>query len=118
MLSNDLLIRDRAGRLFGAILSYIMCKAMNRSFFSVIAGGFGTDGSLPVAMKKWASTAKSAPKNRGNAEKLALGDHHPGLRHGGAQAQYPVAEITERRLRARQKALWYSSGCRASARHI
>ncbi len=102
MLSNDLLIVT--GALVGssgAILSYIMCKAMNRSFISVIAGGFGTDGSSS------GSDEEVGEHREINAEETAemLKNSHsviitPGYGMAVAQAQYPVAEITER-LRAR-----------------
>jgi len=101
MLGNDLLIVT--GALVGssgAILSYIMCKAMNRSFISVIAGGFGTDSSST-------GEGEEAGEHReidvqGTAELLKNSRSviiTPGYGMAVAQAQYPVAEITEK-LRA------------------
>ena len=100
MLSNDLLIVT--GALVGssgAILSYIMCKAMNRSFISVIAGGFGTDGSSSggdeeVGEHREISAEETAEMLK-NSHSVT-----PGYGMAVAQAQYPVAEITEK-LRAR-----------------
>jgi H+-translocating NAD(P) transhydrogenase subunit beta len=102
-LSNDLLIV--VGALVGssgAILSYIMCKAMNRSFISVILGGFGgTTGP------RWKSTGEQiAIDAEGVAAALNdadSGHHHPGLWHGGGTgAAIGVAELT-RKLRAKGK---------------
>ncbi|MGC6408077.1 Re/Si-specific NAD(P)(+) transhydrogenase subunit beta [Bisgaard Taxon 45] len=97
MLSNDLLIVT--GALVGssgAILSYIMCKAMNRSFISVIAGGFGND---PVA----SSDEEQGEHRETSAEEVAelLKNSSsviitPGYGMAVAQAQYPVAEITQK----------------------
>lgn len=98
MLGNDLLIVT--GALVGssgAILSYIMCRAMNRSFISVIAGGFGTDGSAQAAdggevgEYREVKPADVAEMLKG-AESVII---TPGYGMAVAQAQYPVAEITE-----------------------
>ena len=69
----------------GAILSYIMCKGMNRSFISVILGGFGGEAAGPAA-----GAGGERPVKQGSAEDAAyhdeecrLGDHRAGLRHGG-----------------------------------
>ena len=102
MLSNDLLIVT--GALVGssgAILSYIMCKAMNRSFISVIAGGFGTDGSSSggdeeVGEHREISAEETAEMLKNSHSVIIT----PGYGMAVAQAQYPVAEITEK-LRAR-----------------
>ena len=101
MLNNDLLIVT--GALVGssgAILSYIMCKAMNRSFISVIAGGFGTDVQID-------SDEEYGEYHETSAEEVAdlLKDAKsviitPGYGMAVAQAQYPVYEITEK-LRAK-----------------
>jgi len=102
MLSNDLLIVT--GALVGssgAILSYIMCKAMNRSFISVIAGGFGTDGSSTGEVEEQGEhheiSAEETAELLKNSTSVII---TPGYGMAVAQAQYPVAEITEK-LRAR-----------------
>jgi NAD(P) transhydrogenase subunit beta len=100
LLDNNLLIVT--GALVGssgAYLSYIMCKAMNRSFISVIAGGFGIE-------------AKSDDKDYGEYREINAQDAAEMLREASsviitpgygmavAQAQYPVADLT-RKLRER-----------------
>jgi len=100
MLSNDLLIV--VGALVGssgAILSYIMCNAMNRSFISVIAGGFGTTAAAPKA-------AGGAAEPVGEVNPILAGETAemlrdaknviivPGYGMAVAQAQHTVFEIT------------------------
>ena len=99
LLDNDLLIVT--GALVGssgAYLSYIMCKAMNRSFISVIAGGFGIEAG-PGEDKDYGdhrevSAAETAELLR-NAKSVII---TPGYGMAVAQAQYGVAELT-RKLR-------------------
>lgn len=97
MLSNDLLIVT--GALVGssgAILSYIMCKAMNRSFISVIAGGFGNDvvASADTEQGEHRETnAEEVAEMLKNASSVII---TPGYGMAVAQAQYPVAEITQK----------------------
>lgn len=97
MLGNNMLII--AGALVGssgAYLSYIMCKAMNRSFVSVILGGFGSDGG-PA---KGADTDYGDYTETSAAEVAqALKDASnviitPGYGMAQAQAQFPVADLT------------------------
>jgi NAD(P) transhydrogenase subunit beta len=101
LLENDLLIIT--GALVGssgAYLSYIMCKAMNRSFISVIAGGFGIEAG-PGEDKDYGEHREVTPD--GAAELLAGASSviiTPGYGMAVAQAQYGVAELT-RKLRER-----------------
>jgi NAD(P) transhydrogenase subunit beta len=99
MLSNDLLIVT--GALVGssgAILSYIMCRAMNRNFISVIAGGFGTGGGAapagadgqPAGEVTAISAVETAELLR-NAKDVVI---VPGYGMAVAQAQHIVYEIT------------------------
>ncbi|WP_256745200.1 Re/Si-specific NAD(P)(+) transhydrogenase subunit beta, partial [Aeromonas hydrophila] len=98
MLSNDLLIV--VGALVGssgAILSYIMCKAMNRSFISVIAGGFGSDGVASTADQEMGEYRETSAEDVAdllkNSSSVII---TPGYGMAVAQAQYPVAEITQK----------------------
>ncbi|MFT5528414.1 MAG: NAD(P) transhydrogenase subunit beta [Alteromonadaceae bacterium] len=95
MLNNDLLIIT--GALVGssgAILSYIMCKAMNRSFISVIAGGFGTDVVIDEDKdygEHLEINAEAVADLLRNARSVII---TPGYGMAVAQAQYPVYEMT------------------------
>ncbi|ULR55524.1 Re/Si-specific NAD(P)(+) transhydrogenase subunit beta [Streptomyces deccanensis] len=101
LLANDLLIVT--GALVGssgAYLSYIMCKAMNRSFLSVIAGGFGTpaeDGEHGEQGEHQEIDADETAALLRDATSVIIA---PGYGMAVAQAQYPVAELA-RRLRER-----------------
>lgn len=101
MLGNDLLIIT--GALVGssgAILSYLMCRAMNRSFVSVILGGFGT-GDTPAG----ASSGDVEPGAHRETTALEVADRLtaarsvivvPGYGMAVAKAQYPVADLVAR----------------------
>jgi NAD(P) transhydrogenase subunit beta len=99
MLSNDLLIIT--GALVGssgAILSYIMCAAMNRSFVSVILGGFGAEeGAAPAAGAAPAGDVQSITP--AETAQLLLQSKRviivPGYGMAVAQAQYPVFDVTK-----------------------
>ena len=101
LLSNNLLIVT--GALVGssgAYLSYIMCQAMNRSFISVIAGGFGIEAASGEATDYGEHREVDA---EGVAEMLKDASSvviTPGYGMAVAQAQYPVADLT-RKLRDR-----------------
>ena len=96
MLSNDLLIVT--GALVGssgAILSYIMCRAMNRHFLSVIAGGFGTSSggeSAAIEGEVQPVTAEETAQLLKEAKNIMI---IPGYGMAVAQAQHTVNEITK-----------------------
>lgn len=97
-LGNPMLII--AGSLVGssgAILSYIMCKAMNRPFLSVILGGFGSDGGTAVATDSTQKTYRSGSAEdaaflMGNADSVII---IPGYGLAVARAQHAVKELAE-----------------------
>ena len=106
-LSNDLLIV--VGALVGssgAILSYIMCKAMNRSFISVILGGFGgtTGPAMEVTGEQIAIDTDGVAAALNEADSIII---IPGYGMAVAQAQQSVSELT-RKLRAKGKTVRFA----------
>jgi NAD(P) transhydrogenase subunit beta len=96
MLGNDLLIV--VGALVGssgAYLSYVMCKAMNRSFISVIAGGFGSGAVASSGDEDYGEHRETNPEDVADmlreASSVVI---TPGYGMAVAQAQYPVADLT------------------------
>jgi H+-translocating NAD(P) transhydrogenase subunit beta len=98
-VSEDLLIVT--GALVGssgAILSYIMCRAMNRKFIAVIAGGFGTEGGTPAAAGGTQPAGEVSPISAAETAELLHEAKNviivPGYGMAVAQAQHTVYEIT------------------------
>ena len=101
-LNNSMLII--AGSLVGssgAILSYIMCRAMNRSFFNVILGGFGGEAAGPSAAGQQRPVKSGSPDDAAfllaNAESVII---VPGYGLAVARAQHPLKEMSDK-LRAK-----------------
>ncbi len=98
LLGNDLLIITGAlVGASGAYLSYIMCKAMNRSFISVIAGGFGNEGSVGSSDVDYGEhteiTAEDTAELLRDATSVVI---TPGYGMAVAQAQGAVADLTRK----------------------
>jgi NAD(P) transhydrogenase subunit beta len=100
-LNNSMLII--AGSLVGssgAILSYIMCRAMNRSFFNVILGGFGGEVSAAAGATEQRSVKSGSPDDAafllGNAESVII---VPGYGLAVARAQHPLKELSDKLIK-------------------
>lgn len=105
-LGNDLLIIT--GALVGssgAYLSYIMCQGMNRSFVSVILGGFGTDSAAAAPATEQATemgsytevSPEEVARMLKDAERIVI---TPGYGMAVAQAQFPIADLTRKLIEA------------------
>jgi NAD(P) transhydrogenase subunit beta len=95
--NNALIVTGALVGSSGAILSYIMCKGMNRSIFNVILGGFGTDGGTATAAAK-----ETRPVKAGSAEDAAFIMKNassviivPGYGMAVAQAQHALREMSD-----------------------